>query len=46
MTVVLRYTVYKKVQIMSGSADIIIITPNIQIPRRSYNSNFAVTKDY
>jgi hypothetical protein len=46
MTILLRYTVYKKVQTMSGSAEIIIITPNKQIPRTGYNSDFAVTKDY
>jgi len=33
MTVVFRYIVHKKVQTMTGSAEIIIITPNIQIPR-------------
>jgi len=46
MTIVLRYAVHKEVQSMTGSAEIIIITPNMPIPRTGYNSDFAVTKDY
>jgi len=46
MTIVLRYTVYRIVQSMTGSVEIIIITPNIQTPRTGYNSGLAVTKDY
>jgi hypothetical protein len=46
MAIVLRYAIYKKIQSMTGSAEIIIITPNIRIPRTSYNSDFPVTKNY
>jgi len=35
-----------KIHSMAGNAEIIIITPNIQIPRTDHNSEFAVTKDY